>query len=648
MQLQAVKVENFRSIIDSGWVSIDDLSCLIGKNESGKTAFMAAIEQIKPRYGTPSYTPYQDYPRHEWPRYKEQHDSDPARIASAKFRLDDDDIKRIENDYWEGVLAENQIICERYLDASVDWEINLDEETIVESVLSTYDLPPSTQSKLSESTSIAELKENINESTSDDPELNELLDEISGGYLNELKWEIGENILYQKLPSFHYMGEYSIMNDTVSINQLIQDQDKGNLDEADEVFLSLISVANLDLEKLRDNPNWRKIRTELRSAAGRVTKDLLDYWTQNQGLRFSFDRNEAREGGPSRYTSGKIVDVSVENDEGIQVGFDQRSHGFRWFFSSFCHFRDIRDSGEDLVLLLDEPGLHLHAKAQQDFLEFLDEELSQEHKVIYSTHSPFMIDPRNLNRSKMVMANPDGETNISEDVMATDEATRLPLQNVFEFDLVDTLLIRPQTLLVEGKSDHAYLYTMSNILESEGREGLDRQWTVIPVGSGSNVPTFVSLFGGNDLDLGVLLDGDSQYDTRREHIISKNVMNENHICSTSEFIPQGNSDIEDLFSEDFYLSLVNQAYRTEIDRSPHEIGEIKADEFKNQNPRIVKRLEKHFKRQHVNDGTFRHHPPAEYLQNHTESLRAELDSQSMDNFEELFKQFNEFLEDFEE
>jgi len=37
MNLKSLRVRNYRCIDDSGWVSVDDFTCLIGKNESGKT-----------------------------------------------------------------------------------------------------------------------------------------------------------------------------------------------------------------------------------------------------------------------------------------------------------------------------------------------------------------------------------------------------------------------------------------------------------------------------------------------------------------------------------------------------------------------------------------------------------------------------------
>jgi hypothetical protein len=233
--------------------------------------------------------------------------------------------------------------------------------------------------------------------------------------------------------------------------------------------------------------------------------------------------------------------------------------------------------------------------------------------------------------------------------MRTDEETRFPLQNVFEFDLVDTLLIRPQTLLVEGKSDHSFLYTMSEILDEMGRECLDRQWTVLPVGSGSNVPTFVSLFGGNDLDLAVLIDGDSEAEQRRDHIESKGVMKSKNIKDITDFISSDYGDIEDLFSTDFYMTLVNETYRAEISEVTDIPERIDISDFKDDNkrPRIVKRLEKYFNRYHINEGEFEHYAPAKYFEDNRDFLKNELDDESIANFEEVFTEFNSLLASFD-
>lgn len=670
MIARGFRVEKYKCIEDTGWVDIEDVTCLIGKNQSGKTAFLEAIEKLNPVYGSGDFEPYEEYPRDKWTQYKERHEDYPEVAARAKFELEDDDITEIESDYGDGVLRNGNsadggvavdereegiqesvivTVAKNYKNELL-WDIDVDESIFIDTLLDDYELPGQTKGKLARSNTIAELVENIKESESSKPQLDQILQEVDHGDI-KVSQQIGSTILEPKIPHMLYMGEYHFLEDQISMDRLIERQNQDDLDEGDEIFLSLLSISNLSPVELRDNEDWARIRTDLEAAANDVTDYVLEYWSQNQNIRFQFDRNYLPDSSPFAWQNERVVEVLVENlDFRATIPFNQQSRGFRWFFSVFCQFTDLKKQDDkDLLVLLDEPGLHLHARAQQDFLEFLNEELSTQYNVVYTTHSPFMIDPRNLYRAKMVVSNPGQGTNISSDVMRIGDDTRLPLQNVFEFDLVDTLLIRPQTLLVEGKSDHSYLYTMSEVLDEMGRTELDRRWTVIPVGSGSNVPTFVSLFGGNDLDIAVLLDADGNEEHRRKDIDSRGVMNTDNIRDVSDFINGDYGDIEDLFSTDFYMKLVNGAYSADLVENPDVPDRISMSDFKddNQNPRIAKRLDTYFDRFFVNEGVFEHHRPAKYFQENREDLKDELDEESIDNFEGLFEDYNSILETFD-
>jgi predicted ATP-dependent endonuclease of OLD family len=51
MKLQKVQIKDFRCIDDSGEFVIDDVTCLVGKNESGKTAILKALHKLKTSRG---------------------------------------------------------------------------------------------------------------------------------------------------------------------------------------------------------------------------------------------------------------------------------------------------------------------------------------------------------------------------------------------------------------------------------------------------------------------------------------------------------------------------------------------------------------------------------------------------------------------
>ena len=128
----------------------------------------------------------------------------------------------------------------------------------------------------------------------------------------------------------------------------------------------------------------------------------------------------------------------------VTVPFDERSRGFVWFFSFLAYFSEIeQESSRPLILLLDEPGLSLHAKAQADLLRFLDERLAPEHQVLFTTHSPFMVDPQRMHRVRTVEDREDGGTTVSADVLKADSDTVFPLMAAMGVDLTQTLWVGP-------------------------------------------------------------------------------------------------------------------------------------------------------------------------------------------------------------
>ena len=125
---------------------------------------------------------------------------------------------------------------------------------------------------------------------------------------------------------------------------------------------------------------------------------MFKYWTQNRNLRVLFTLDAALSGDPPPFNQGRILHTRIYNTlHDVSVNFDERSRGFVWFFSFLVLFSQVKKNfGKNVIILLDEPGLSLHAKAQGDLLRYVEEQLTPDHQVIYTTHSPFMIDSTNL------------------------------------------------------------------------------------------------------------------------------------------------------------------------------------------------------------------------------------------------------------
>jgi predicted ATP-dependent endonuclease of OLD family len=122
--------------------------------------------------------------------------------------------------------------------------------------------------------------------------------------------------------------------------------------------------------------------------------------------------------------------------------------------------RSLSAGGKPVILLLDELGLTLHGKAQDDLLCYFDEKLAPHHQVIYSTHFPFMVSPDKFTSARIVEDVVDTKnrrrisigTKASEDILSMYPDTLFPLQGALSYEIAQTLFIGKHTLLVEGVS----------------------------------------------------------------------------------------------------------------------------------------------------------------------------------------------------
>src|SRR5690606_7734051 len=138
-------------------------------------------------------------------------------------------------------------------------------------------------------------------------------------------------------------------------------------------------------------------------------------------------------------------------------------------------------------------------RAQKDFLRFINERLAVNgRQVIFTTHSPFMVEPGRLERARLVEdKGTEHGTKVSKDVMSTDADTLFPLQGALGYDLAQHLFINEHNLVVEGTSDLTYISVISDFLKENSRTGYDDKWSVVPVGGADQIPTFVALLGNH-------------------------------------------------------------------------------------------------------------------------------------------------------
>ena len=617
MRITRARVINYRSIDDSSWVTLEDVTALVGKNESGKTAFLEAIRKINSISGEDDQFKIRDFPRKGYIKYKKIHEQNPCTVAKAEFELSKEEVSEIEANFGEGVLASNKVIVGKNYKNERIWEVNISESApaIENSFTSSFSPTP---------VSIA----------------GGIADKTESGTISPVAKKIADDFLEKWLPKFVYFDNYSTMRGKISISDLKKRTAEGGpFDDADRTFMSLLTLSGVSLEELEEDLGYEDVKVELESASITITDEIFEYWRQNRQLKVEFDLSQADPRDPAPMNEGKILHVRIENARHrVTVSFDERSKGFVWFFSFLSYFSHLEETEtSDLVILLDEPGTALHAMAQKDFLRFMDERLAPQCQVIYTTHSPFMVDLEKLNRVRTVQDMDGVGTVVSHDAVENDHETVFPLQMALGWQMAQTLFLAPHCLMVNSASDLIYLQTLGDLSASNGAGRIDPRWVVVPVGSAENLPTFVSLLGENYVSVAVMMDITPTNKQRVERINRSNDTTDENAVKWVEVTRVRDADIEDLFEPNFYLKLVNLAYSSELE----EPLTMKA--ISESNPRIVERIKSHFSSAGIAGGSFDRYRPAAYLLENFDKVKYDISEETVDKIASLIGRINGLL-----
>jgi predicted ATP-dependent endonuclease of OLD family len=262
-----------------------------------------------------------------------------------------------------------------------------------------------------------------------------------------------------------------------------------------------------------------------------------------------------------------FLNIRVENTKHMMtLPLGKRSKGFNWFFSFLVWFSKIQeDKYSNFILLLDEPGLNLHASAQADLLRYI-EGLSENYQILYSTHSPFMVESHGLHRVRTIYDGEEGSV-VSDSIQERDADTLFPLQAALGYDIAQNLFISKNNLIVEGAADLVILTHLSALLAAKGMEGLNESITIVPAGGLDKVTSFVSLLRGSQLNIACLLDTftDQKGKRRLDDLVSEKIIREKQILFFDKFASVGDlADLEDLFAPQEYLDLFNEAFNGEF------------------------------------------------------------------------------------
>ena len=653
MKLKSFRVREFRSIWDSDCIVVDEKqTCLVGKNESGKTALLTALYRTNPIIAADaSFIETYDYPKREVEDYHfgvENNKREEAVVVTCKFELEIDDTERVISIFGDKVLESNELTrCTYYGKGNSRFILQINDAAARNHLAGNEEIAAPMAESLQAAADWEQFAETLAE-TEETAAISELKGLVNKIRENGLSHYIFDSILWPRAPKFLYFDEYYQMRGCENLNALVQREDDEQLIESDYPLLGLINLARLDHRKLLDTNNTAELKNKLEGASNHLTQRIVKYWSQNQHIHMRFDVRDAKPEDPEGMREG--INVWGEIYDTVHFAstpLGSRSRGFVWFFSFLAWYEDIKRRNQNVILLLDEPGLSLHGRAQADLLNYFEKELI-DHQVIYSTHSPFMIDPDRFDRVRIVQdlgidakkelpKEQDG-TKVLTNVFDAVDDSLFPLQGALGYEIHQTLFIGPNTLIVEGPADLLFLKTISAELEREGRVGLSNKWVITPVGGCGKIPAFVALLAPQKgMKLVTLLDIQSKDRQNIEVLYKKKLLKKKNVLTYAAFLNQKAADVEDLFDRDFYVDIVNQEFAKQLDAQIDPV-KLNANE-----PRVLRALEKYLEENPLNEVAFNHYRPARYLAEHIGELWGDISNDAKDRFEAVSQALNALL-----
>jgi predicted ATP-dependent endonuclease of OLD family len=610
MKLQKFRVTNFRSVADSGWVEIGDITALIGTNEAGKTNLLLPLWKLNPAGEGGEINAIADYPRKLYGEFRDT----PVKpvFIEAEFSLEDSIIQKLKEitgfpeDQLDTVIIKKDFTGHFFVsfpkESASSTELNENIGKALKTAIDTFNNVQTTikmeetfkENVIKESSSALEMildksdknvdisnlqaviskLESIDQSKASRnsmivPRLNELINE-----LKEIDKRISKplpsslqsacDFICEKMPMFVYYSYYGNLDSEIYLPHVIENLDRTNLGQKEQAKVRTLKVLfkfvglqpkeilelGIDTSKHEVSDEEIKRVTEqkkermilLQSAGSKLTFEFRDWWKQGD-YQFHFNAD------------GNIFTITVTDSVRPEpIELELRSSGLQWFLSFYLVFL-VENKGEyeNTILLLDEPGLSLHPLAQKDLSKFF-ENLAETNQLLYTSHSPFMVDSNHLDRVKSVYIDKDGTTKVSQDLRIREKnntSQARSIQAVYAalgLTVSDILLQGCIVVFVEGPSDQFYFSAIKNYLIGNGLIKPLKDIVFIAAGGVKGINATIPIVTGINDDLPfVILDSDQQGRTLASNLKGQSYSGcKERIISVSDYVTFQNAEIEDL------------------------------------------------------------------------------------------------------
>lgn len=378
-----------------------------------------------------------------------------------------------------------------------------------------------------------------------------------------------------EFPQRIYLTETENETQTNAYYRLIVQDILDSVDNGLTVEQHIVNRARVDTPSSRG-----ALEAVLLKMGATVSRTIFGAWNDMFGrefpkreitVRYYTENDQDSEGEPEVY-----IEFSIRESEAMYP-ITERSLGFRWFFCFmlFTQFRQYRRGQSNTLFLFDEPASNLHSRAQEQLLRSFEAITNEDRgRIIYSTHSHHMINPRWLENTFIVTNEgvydndesmyeySSHDTNV-QIALYREFVSRHPTKTTYFQPILNTLEYFPSALemisdavFVEGKNDYYMIKYFEEVILNR-RSSI----SIIPGSSASGFDTLISLYLGWGRRFVLLLDDDNEGRENRERYILQWNLRPTQVITLAEFSQKwAGFELEDLLTRTDVRNIRAQFY----------------------------------------------------------------------------------------
>ena len=372
--------------------------------------------------------------------------------------------------------------------------------------------------------------------------------ELSSGKEFYSSRELAEEI-FKILPDYELFEDFSsLLPNRIDLEDIIKANKRA---EGYKAAINFLTITGLDYSFFQQ-PSSRILKQKIENLNGEITLNFQDFWRQNVGknhkIKINFELSHYDHTHPDK--SGKPFIEFWIKDEQERLYPKQRSRGVRWFLSFFLELKAtaMDKSKHNKVLLIDEPGVSLHARAQEDVLKVFDD-IKERIQIIYTTHSPHLIDVNKLYRILAVQRAVEDDMK-SETLVYSARAlksatadTLSPIYSTMGARLSQQEIIKSFNNVIV--KDLASFYFLKAIV---ALTGFEKECYFLPASGAESIPMMVNILIGWGIDYIILNFGNAEERTVHEQLRKEQYDNKIDLAKKQMLFLEEYQDTEDLFS----------------------------------------------------------------------------------------------------